>query len=134
MSKSSFFKDYQFGISTEFEILPLISKYFKSNIVRSNEKFNKFDYYDDKCKYELKSRNNNYNTYPTTLIAVDKVINDDIIFLFKFQDGLYYIKYDDTLFNNFEKKLFVRNQRRDYNDIKKEYFFIPIEKLTKIEI
>jgi hypothetical protein len=129
----SFFKDYQFGICKEFEILPLISNYFKSNIVRSSEKFNKFDFYDDNCKYELKSRNNYYDTYPTTLIAVDKVINDDIIFLFKFMDGLYYIKYESSLFKTFEKKPFVRNQRTDYKDIEKEYFFIPIEKLTKIE-
>jgi len=130
----SFFKDYQFGISKEFEILPMISKYFKSNIIRSKEKFNKYDYYDFTCKYELKSRNNKYDTYPTTLIAVDKVINDDLIFLFNFIDGLYYIKYDETLFNTFEKKPFVRNKRDGYNDIEKEYFFIPIEKLTKIEI
>jgi hypothetical protein len=129
----SFVKDYRFGICKEFEILPVISKYFKSNIVRSNEKYNKYDFYDSTNKYELKSRNNEYNKYPTTLIAVDKVINDSLIFLFNFTDGLYYIKYESHIFDTFEKKPFVRNQRTDYNDIKKDYFFIPIEKLTKIE-
>jgi uncharacterized protein YeeX (DUF496 family) len=80
----------------------------------------------------LKTRNNKYNKYPTTLLPLDKIISNNMIFLFSFQDGLYYIKYDKILFHTFEIKKYVRNIRNDYNDKLKDYLFIPIEKLIKI--
>lgn len=75
------------------------------------------------------SRNVNYDMYETTIIPADKICK---IFLFNFRDGLYYIKYRKSKFDTFERKIFVRNQRDDYNDIPKEYIYIPINKLKKI--
>jgi len=126
----SFRKDYTLGLQKEEEVLPVIKNYFERDIQKTNNKFETFDFYDEKYTYELKSRNVNYNTYPTTLIPKDK-IRKRIIFLFNFTDGLYYIEYDRKLFDTFEKKPFVRNYR-GVNDIKKDYLFIPIEYLIKI--
>lgn len=128
----SFKNDYLFGLGKENEILPVIRTFFKRDIEKSTSKFEKFDYKDDKYKYELKSRKNEYNKYPTTIICNDKVITDKLIFLFNFTDGLYYIKYSKSKFDKFEKKLFVRNKRSDFKDLEKDYIFIPIEKLKKI--
>jgi hypothetical protein len=127
----SFKKDYTLGLQKEDEVLPKIKNYFKREIQKTNNKFETYDFYDEKYTYELKSRNVKYETYPTTLIAKDK-IRKRIIFLFNFTDSLYYIKYKSKKFENFECKEFVRNKRSDYNDKQKEYIYIPIEYLKKI--
>lgn len=127
----SFKQDYCFGLKKEDELLPIIRTFFDRDIQKSTNKFERFDYSDDKYKYELKSRQNEYTKYPTTLIPADKICKR-IIFLFNFTDGLYYIKYRKSKFNTFEKKMFVRNQRSDFNDLQKEYIYIPVDKLKKI--
>ena len=129
----SFKKDYVFGINQESIVLEKVNKQFNDNIIKAKNKFEKYDFKGDKYFYELKSRNNKYDTYPTTLIDISKVVNDDMIFLFNFTDGLYYIKYDKTLFDTFECKEFVRHKRYDYVDKPKPYYYIPINKLQKIE-
>jgi hypothetical protein len=53
--------------------------------------------------------------------------------LFLFTDGLYYIRYRKSTFEEFDKKLFVKN-RGDKDDVKKYYYYIPIDKLKKIEL
>jgi len=127
----SFKQDYYFGLDQEEKVLPIIRNFFNRDIQKSINKFERFDYSDEKYKYELKSRNNTYNKYLTTLICADK-ISKNSIFLFNFLDGLYYIKYRKSKFNKFEKKLFVRNKRYDYDDKEKDYIYIPIEYLKKI--
>lgn len=127
----SFRRDYCFGLKKEDELLPIIRTFFDRDIQKSTNKFERFDFVDEKYKYELKSRQNEYNKYPTTLIPADKICKR-IIFLFNFTNGLYYIKYRKSKFNTFERKMFVRNQRSDFNDLEKEYIYIPIDKLKKI--
>ena len=132
----SFKIDYDFGKCSEENILDLIQKYFKDNIRKVKKTTEIYDYEGDKYIYELKTRTNKYNTYNTTLLGYNKVINNnkEQIFLFSFIDGLYYIKYDEKEFSKFETKFFVRNKRCDYNDKLKLYIYIPIDKLIKIEI
>jgi hypothetical protein len=127
----SFKKDYTFGLQKEQEVLPKIKNYFQREIEKTINGYERYDFYDEKYKYELKSRNVKYETYPTTLIPKDK-IRKRIIFLFNFTDGLYYIKYKPKIFQLFECKEFVRNARSDFNDKQKEYVYIPIEYLKKI--
>jgi len=129
-------KDLDFGLNKEKVVLKMINKFFNRNICQSLDKFSRYDFYDYKYSYELKSRRCEHDTYPTTMIAADKM-KDKTIFLFLFTDGLYYIKYKKT-FLLFETKLFVRPKREGINDgindVKKLYVYIPIEKLKKIEI
>jgi hypothetical protein len=132
----SFKKDYETGKEAEDIVHNDINLFFKDNIIKCENNYSKYDYEGDKYIYELKTRNNLYCSYPTTLIAGDKIINKSPkrqIFLFNFKDGLYYIKYREKKFNKFDLKPFCRNKRSDYNDLKKLYYFIPIEKLKKIE-
>jgi hypothetical protein len=129
----SFKSDYEFGKKQELSILEIINEKFKDNIELVKYEYSTYDYKGDKRHYELKSRNNTYNKFPTTLIPASKIKdNKKIIFLFKFIDGLYYIKYRKNKFKDFKLDMFKRNQRIDYNDIKQLYYFIPIEKLKKI--
>jgi len=128
----SFKKDYKFGVEKEDLILDIIKQHFKDNIEKSISKVSKYDYKGEKYYYELKSRNNNYKEYPTTLIGKNKVFSDNHIFLFNFMDGLYYIEYKEDEFKKFDCKPFVRRKRYDYNDKEQLYYFIPIENLKKI--
>lgn len=129
----SFQEDYKFGINSEDKILPIINEYFNDNIQKSTSTYCKNDYYGDKYIYELKSRTNKYAAYPTTLLGYNKrPDNKEQYFIFAFSDGLYHIKYSADLFDTFEKKPFCRNQRSDYNDQPQMYYFIPIDKLTRM--
>jgi hypothetical protein len=137
---TSFKKDYNFGKECENKVLEMLNKYFKTGsgnpsdgeIRASTNIYSSFDFYGDKYIYELKSRNNSYNDYPTTLIPKYKC-KDNLILLFYFTDGLYYIEYKSELFNKFELKMFKRNDRVDKIEKPVEYYYIPITNLTKID-
>lgn len=125
-------KDVILGLRMENIILPQIRTYFKRNdIKKSQDKYAIFDYYDNYYNYELKNRNNKYQQYPTTLICCNK-LELKTIYLFNYTNGLYYLEYDENLFNTFEKKPFKRHPREGIVDYEKEYIFIPIEHLIKI--
>jgi len=129
----SFKNDYIFGKQKEDEVLNIIKKKIRGNIIKTEKRYERYDFKDGEYYYELKSRNNKYNDYPTTLIEKGKVIDDKLVFLFNFTDGLYYIVYNKELFEKFECKLFLRHKRCDYIDKPKLYYHIPIQQLTIIE-
>ena len=132
---SSFKNDYAFGKKNEIKILSKLRSYFKDDsIVPSPSEFSTYDFESkvNKRKIEQKSRNNFYNTFPTTIIPLKK-LKEDVTLVFSFRDGDYCIDYDKEVFNQFEHKLFVRSQRTDYNDKLDDYVYIPIEKLTKMD-
>jgi hypothetical protein len=129
----SYVVDRQQGIEAEDEVLDIIQNKFKDNISKVDERYCKYDFEGDKYIYELKMRNNFYSSFPTTMIPQDKILDSDKrqVFLFKFKDGLYYIKHRKKIFKDFEVKPFKRF-RSDYNDKEKLYIYIPIEKLKQI--
>ena len=108
--KRHFQKDYIFGKQQEIKILPLIEQYFDDNITQTTEQYDKYDFTSDFYNFELKSRKNNFNKYPTTMITTNKLKETDkqLVLLFNFTDGLYYIKYDPLIFDTFETYLFKR--------------------------
>jgi hypothetical protein len=125
-------KDVILGLRMETIILPQIRTYFKrKDIKRTEDKYAIFDFYDCEYKYELKSRNNKYQQFPTTLIGCNKLA-PKTIYLFNFTNGLYFLEYNEELFNTFEKKPFKRHPREGKIDYEREYIFIPIEHLIKI--
>jgi hypothetical protein len=123
-------QDLKFGKEKELEVLQILEEHFKDNIILINQKYCTYDYKGIKNIYELKSRRCLYNTYETTIIGRDK-IKDNMIFIFSFVDGLYYIKYDELKFDKYEYKLFKRYDRGTI-DKEKDYLFIPIKDLIKI--
>jgi hypothetical protein len=121
------------GLTAEQKALPIIKNYFNREIKQTTDKYSRFDFECDKYIYELKTRNCKSTTYPTTMIATDKIIlncEKKQYFLFQFEDGLYYIKYSPHKFIDFNKSQFNRTDRGF--DINKEYVFIPIKKLKQI--
>lgn len=132
----TFEKDLEFGKTKEEELTEILKEFFDDNLkpVDKKNKYCKWDYEGDKYIYELKSRNNKLNDYPTTLIPYDKIIKGKKqYFIFNFMDKIGYIRYSKKKFKNFELKPFKRNFRGGYNDLEKLYYFIPVDKLKIIE-
>jgi hypothetical protein len=127
-------QSYKFGKAQELRIHPVIQEHFQREITPTEEQYAKYDFYDEKTNYEVKSRTNTYNRYPDTMITMNKCCicdeGKDLILLFNFIDGLYYIKFDPEQFKNYRKELFSR-AREDWDE--KEHIFIPIEDLTLIK-
>ena len=123
---------YRWGLIQQESIMPSLKKYFGDDVKATEGQYAKYDAESDKYVFEIKSRNNKYNRYPTTMITANKITNTDkiIIFIFNFTDGIYYIDYNEKLFNQYEKKEFSRsNFSWDY----KTYIYIPIEDLILVE-
>jgi vesicle coat complex subunit len=129
---------YEYGKQNEDNVLPLIKEHFNSDSIEpTTEKYDRFDYIDNKNKiyYELYTRTNSYNTYPTTLLYSKKIIKDTNykqIFLYNFTDGLYYIEYNKQIFNKFEKTL-IKQNRTDMKDPVKNIILVPINLLNLIK-
>ena len=91
--------------------------------------FDTFDYFNDEYIVELKSRRCNHNKYPTTMVGYSKILKatekKTYLFFFRFDDGLYYHKYDPQ--KKYSVKLGGRCDRgsQEYTD----YLYIPIKDL-----
>ena len=71
--KSNFQTRYNIGKQSEEEVLPIIRNFFKDNsILPTTKKTDRYDYKGLIKNYELKTRTNKYNQYPTTMIGLDK--------------------------------------------------------------
>ena len=130
---SKFFKDYDFGILKENEVLPFIKTFLNDKTIYKLENSSVFDFKGDNKYIELKSRHNRYNKYPTTMIGLNKImkastLDEYVYFFFCFDDGLYYWLYD----KNYELEI-RRGGRCDRGKIEmNDYVYIPIEILNKV--
>jgi hypothetical protein len=131
-------RDCKYGEAAENEVIDILSKVFDSDLVKTS-KYCKIDFTSDTVDVELKSRTTEHNKYTTTIVPKSKIDyirgNQKMkkyVFAFKFTDGLYYIEYDQAVFDSFECKMFVRGERTGTNDIKQLYYFIPVVELKKI--
>lgn len=127
-------KDIKYGTGLECKVINTLGEYFKEDIKKAEDMYSPFDAYSENTKYEIKSRRNKYNAYPTTIIAVDKTrTKGRLVFVFHFLDGLYYIEYEPVIFSSFNIQN-VSAIRRGGVRTEKPHYFIPIENLTKINI
>ena len=104
---------YKYGERKEEALLPVLQDYFGKEIIRSKGgRFAKYDYSDEKFNYELKSRTNKMEQYPTTMITKNKVegsdADKDLILLFNFTDKLAYIQYEAEQFEQYTTESFSR--------------------------
>lgn len=137
-------EDYHFGTQSELEVLELIRFEFNPSIVKTAGRYDTHDFKDNEgTLYELRSRRVSVNAYPSTIVMCHKYevaeeLGKPLIFLFRFTDGLYYIRYDKEKFSNYEiKDIKCGYERKDgYGRIKKDkpqaHVLIPIEDLTEI--
>lgn len=127
--------------ATEGEIGEAICKieletYFGVTLNKTPKNF-VFDFKDNNgTYYEIKSRNNYHNKYPTTMVGHNKLLfadrlNKPVYFVFKFTDGIYYYEYDKSKINELQISKGGRCDRgkQEY----KQYAYIPIELLKKID-
>ena len=128
-----FKKYYTFGLKKEVELLPTIRKFFNDETIIKLDDYNIFDFKGDNKYIELKSRNCNYNKYPTTMIGYNKIkkaleLNEDIYFIFNFTDGIYYFKFDKNIQLEIKQGGRFDRGKKELSD----YAFIPIEILKEI--
>ena len=129
---NKFNEDKKFGDNSENNIIDCIEKHFDTKITKTYDYYDLMDFYDDDNYYEIKSRRNKYNQYPTTMIGYNKILYSqksikDVYFIFSFTDGNYFYKYDKN--DNFNINMGGRDDRR--KEEFKKYFYIPIENLIK---
>ena len=126
--------DLAWGIPQEPTVITCLASHFQEDIKKETSQYSKWDASSPTTKYEIKSRRNQYNQYPTTIIPVDKTeVEGRLVFVFNFTDGLYYIVY--------EKKKFEKYEIRDIPAFRaggkktlKPHYMIDIEDLTEIKI
>ena len=134
----SFKLDYKKGIKNEFNLLNKLIK-IDNSIKKTNNPMCAIDFYSKSFLYELKTRNNQLNTYPTTMIGLNKLLfadklNKPLIMIFSFTDGDYYCKYSKNHKLNFTVNKFVRNYRGDFKDKLADYVYIPISELKPLDV
>jgi hypothetical protein len=128
--------DLNFGLKNEIEVCEILKTYFKDeSIEKTKEQFCSYDFKtNSNMKYELKTRRFNFNKYPTTIIPVHKCKDkDEICFVFKFTDGIYFIYYDADLFSTFKTKS-ISVFRNGYWNPSALHYEIPIDILIRINI
>jgi hypothetical protein len=130
-------QDIRFGLANEHRVLPIIQQHFNDETIKKiPEIYSKIDYMGENYVFELKTRRNRMNQYPTTMLPLHKILkpehldNKTQIFLFDFTDGLYYIKYNKELFDKFDIKIGGRYDRGRVEE--NDYIYIPISELCKI--
>jgi hypothetical protein len=132
IARGNFYTDLSYGLEREKLVLEKIKKYFNDDtITKTTDRFSKYDFISDNCKYELKSRKNKKTTYKTTILPTHKIIDGKQIFLFNFTDGLYYIEYDKEVFSNFNTFEMTDCRAGRQNQVALHYS-IPIELLREI--
>jgi len=125
-------KQLEYGLSNEPKILLIIQNVFSKSIQKSKYKYSKYDYFDKQSKYifELKTRRITHNQYPTALLNVCKINYKNLIIIYEYTDGLFYVVYDEELFNTFGSNL---QRILGYNQ-SQEVINIPYQYLTKFTI
>jgi hypothetical protein len=135
-------KDYyvekQFGIKSENDNIKLISSFFNQTFNKTSS-YHPIDFISDTHYLEIKSRTVNYNKYPTTILPLSKINYikrhpKPAIFVFIFTDNIYYIDYDEKLFESFTIKEYTRAPRTGIKDKPTEYIYIPINYLKQLYV
>ena len=133
MSFRSLANDLEFGLAKEEAVIKQLSEHFCDDIIKTTDKFCKWDAYGKINKYEIKSRRNKKDAYPTTIIPVHKKVEGELIFVFNFTDGLYYIQYNEDKFSKYDiKNIGTYRYGASYNPL--PHYHIPVSELSLITV
>ena len=128
--------DVSFGLLNQPIVIDSIKKYFNEDITEiTHDIYSQFDAISPTTLYEIKCRRCSYLQYNTTIVPVHKTknIQQRLVFIFRFTDGLYYVVYDKDLFDTFEQKYITVYRQGCYPRPVKHYL-IPVDLLIKITI
>ena len=142
----SFKNDYTFGLTSEEEVINILSNFFNTKLKKDEDQFALFDFHnDDKTTFvELKTRRIAHDTYKTIMIGANKVQyakhkitiespTPSFNFCFRFTNGIYYVPYIEEEFNLYERKPFQRYGRNDHYDDTHDVVYIPSSSLKPIK-
>lgn len=105
MSKKAL--DLKYGDMNEITLTPILQKFFEDDsLAKVKDPYGVIDFIGDKVHCELKSRRIKHAQYPTCLIGCSKIAKfklreNNCFIVYKYLDGLFYIKFDKDLFENF---------------------------------
>ena len=69
----TFNQDYTFGKANEAKSLPILNKFFNSDLTHIEDQYAPFDFESSKYAIEQKSRNCSVRDYPTTMLQYKKI-------------------------------------------------------------
>jgi hypothetical protein len=128
--------DISFGLLNQTIVIDSLREYFNDDIIEIIEdKYSQYDAISSTTLYEIKCRRCSYMQYDTTIVPVHKTknIQQRLLFIFRFTDGLYYIEYDHNLFDTFEQK-YITVYRQGCSPRPVKHYLIPIDLLIKINL
>jgi hypothetical protein len=130
--------DYEMGVLKERELHSTLEKFFGCVFEKPSNKYSVFDFFSEKCYMEVKTRRNNWKTYPSTIVGKNKLdfaksIKDrPVYFCFQFQDGLFYWIYNELDIEN-GYVVFGEGGRNDRGRNEyKTYAYLDVLKLKRI--
>jgi hypothetical protein len=132
--------DLAFGTKNEENVWTTIENALGTKLTRLGG-YSPLDYTNEAKTIwaELKTRRIAHNQYPTALIGKNKVDfcdkeNVAYYFVYSYNDGLWYIKYDKALFDTFRVEIeYERGWRPDASNAPSAVVHIPVEHLQKLE-
>jgi hypothetical protein len=132
--------DIVFGEASEMTNLDILQSYLDTTLERKGG-YAVFDF-ENPTKtifVELKTRRIKHDTYDTAIIGLNKIafceqVKDvDYWFAYCYTDGIFVVKYDKELFDEFEVRHdYIRGARCDVYNKPQSVAFIPTKYLTKI--
>jgi hypothetical protein len=132
--------DLAWGVPREQAVIDKLRLYFKQD-VRPTEEGQYWDADSPEARYEIKSRRDiKSTTFHTTMIPLSKCCHKtrgkDLIFVFNFEDGEYYIKYTELSFQPYDLEfVYAPRQRNGVYVVNKELvILIPVTDLVKITL
>lgn len=136
-SSSAKKEDLTYGIEKEIENLDIIKSCFDKGLKKVKDNFFCFDFSCESCYVELKSRRCDHNKYPDTMIGKNKLdyaehTKRPVYFVFAFNDGLYYWKYNKEDLSNGNVEIRKGGRTDRGMDEIKDYAYIKCEILIKI--
>jgi len=131
--------DIIFGKKNEETTLSILNKVFNKKMVFNGE-YKVLDWSNTSKNIwaELKSRRISSSDYSTAIVGLNKVNsctdpNHKYYFFFKYTDGLFYIKYNKTLFDSFDRNMeYKRSDNTDYARNASAIVYIPIQLLKPV--
>ena len=127
--------DRKYGFSSEDANVETFKSFLSCPHLKQNNQFDLFDYESDEYLVELKTRRCKSNTYPDTMIPINKIdfcktSTKTIYFFFQFIDGLFFWEFNAAQLPLLRFDTGGRCDRAK-NEIKK-YAYIPFKILTKL--
>jgi hypothetical protein len=133
--------DIAFGEKSEMTNLEVLQEFLQTKLERKGG-YSVIDF-ENPAKtimVELKTRRIPHDRYESALIGCNKIAfaeqmkDIECWFAFCYTDGLYVIKYERELFEEFEiSHSYKRSDRADCNNHEQSVVYIPVKHLSKVE-